>query len=97
MNLIRFLSGRIDFLNEKVAMLCGASAERKLSCYLYQQYQAQNSLDLLFKPKITAERINVGRASLYRALSSLAEQEIIQISDKKIIIKKLDELERMSK
>ena len=72
-NYIRFLSGRVRFLGEKIAAFTAGSTERRLSCALREL--PCDSDGVLTMPKMTelARMIGVGRASLYRALRSLEE------------------------
>ena len=57
----------------------------------------ENKYQFEFNKAQVANAIGVGRASLYRAMSALAEQGIIEVENKKIIIKNSDEFERKLK
>lgn len=72
-NYIRFLSGRVRFLGEKIAAFTAGSTERRLACALRELPTDEDGEIIM--PKITelARMIGVGRASLYRALRSLEE------------------------
>lgn len=96
MNLITFLAGRIVFLNEKVATLAGGSAEDKLATLLLSEYKRSDSLTLPFNAKKTSEKLRLGRASVYRALSALSERGLIQYAEKQITILDPKGLERKS-
>jgi len=66
-NYIRFLSGRLRFLNRKISGLAACTAEEALAIYL-------SGLDSEVRvPSYSrlAEELGLGRASLYRALDSL--------------------------
>lgn len=95
-NIIAFLIGRISFLNKKIATFSGENVECKLAAYLLNLYKRiGDSFDLNLKH--TAEEINAGRASLYRALSSLETDGVIKRNGKNIIIIDPKGLERIPK
>lgn len=66
-NYIRFLSGRVRFLNRKIACLSAGTTDAMLALYLLE------SEDGLYVDSFSglAEGLGVGRASLYRALDKL--------------------------
>ena len=76
MNVIRFLAGRVTFLNRKVATLGGATVEDKCIAFLKEEYQ-KNGSHFPFSISGVARKIRAGRASLYRALASLEEKGIL--------------------
>ena len=96
MNLISFLANRISFLNEKIATVSATRVEERLALHLLSESRKSGSLSFTFNCKKCAETINAGRASVYRALTSLQETGLISIVDKKIIINDLNGLERIS-
>ncbi len=76
-NYIRFLSGRIRFLNHKVSMLTGGSAESRLYGYL-QSHQAEDGRVHMPKSMVElAHTLHIGRSSLYRALDALTDSGIL--------------------
>ena len=85
MNVISFLAGRVCFLNKKTSVLGGASAEDKFSAYLKEECRRLGNA-FPFSASAVARKINVGRASLYRALSCLESKGIIQHKDNSVII-----------
>lgn len=96
MNVINFLADRISFLNLKIATFSSDTVEEKLVNFLINSEKKYGST-FDFNCKKTAEAINSGRASLYRALSSLEEKGIIKLENKIIIINDLHGLERILK
>lgn len=95
-NVINFLADRVAFLNSKIATFSSDTVEGKIANFLIiQEKKLGSEFSLNFKK--TAEAINSGRASLYRALASLEEKNLIKIENKKIIILDLKGLERISK
>ena len=70
LNFIKFLSGRVFFLNEKIKYLTAGSPERKLSAYL-ASFSDENSFSCVISMSALSEMLDVGRASLYRAISKL--------------------------
>ena len=95
-NVISFLAGKIIFLNKKIATFSEDSVEDKLSSFLSNEY-IKYGAEFPFNCKRTAESISVGRASLYRALASLTEENVIKLENKKIYITDPEGLERKSK
>ena len=95
-NIIKFLADRVSFLNSKIATFSSDTVEEKLINFLVIQYKKSGSV-FSINCKRTAEAINAGRASLYRALSSLEDKKLIKIENKKITILDPKGLERISK
>lgn len=96
-NVIKFLANRICFLNKKIATFSGTTATDRLASFLLCERDRYGSDEFQFNCQKTAEEINCGRASVYRALSSLENAGLILIVDKKIYIKDLIGLERITK
>ena len=84
-NYITLLSKKIVYLNRKLATLTAGSAEKKLASYILE-----NSTDNVFCPASSlselANILQMGRASLYRAIDDLANLRLIEKQGKKIII-----------
>ena len=97
LNVNRFLADRIVFLNSKIRTFSGSSAEEKLVNYILTASRTASSTSFPFNRKRTSELLNIGRASLYRALDSLRERGLITYDTKKIYIIDLAGLERKSK
>ncbi len=88
-NYIRYLSGRILFLNAKIAQLSAGTAELRVARFLQQNAGADESGELWAQPgSITAlaSRLNLGRASVYRALDALERQGVIRREKSRILI-----------
>lgn len=96
-NIINFLANRISFLNKKIATFSGTRVEDRLSAFLLCESEKHCSDIFAFNCQKTSEEINAGRASVYRAISSLEEADLISLVDKKIYIKDRQGLERMTK
>ena len=97
LNVIDFLSRKISFLNDKIAAFSGGSIEEKLANYILSLKKKHNSLEFEFNKKKSAEALNCGRASLYRAIDSLKMAGLITLDNKKIIINDPSGLERITK
>ena len=97
MNVIEFMARKINFLNDKITSFSGGSVEEKLAGYLLEQMKKHASLTFDLNKKKSAEALNCGRASLYRALSILEEDGYISFNDKKINIADPEGLERILK
>ena len=76
-NYIGFLGGRIRFLNRKIGYLTAGSAERRLALYLASLGPGEVRLSIPFSA--LSELLDIGRASLYRALDRLeADGQIVR-------------------
>lgn len=82
-NFIHYLSSRIYFLNSRIEGFTSGSVERTLALYLANMAK-QGELLLPYSMSRLADVLHVGRASLYRALDTLAEQGIIRRDGKAI-------------
>lgn len=96
-NILGFMAERIGFLNDKISTFSGNNVEQKLASYLLQNSKECGSSEFAFNKKRSAEAINAGRASLYRAIEKLQKLGLITLDDKRIIIKDLMGLERIAK
>ena len=96
-NMINFLAGRISFLNKKIATFSGTRVEDRLAAFLICEAEKQGESSFPFNCQKTAKEINAGRASVYRALSAFEESGLISLVDKKIYLKDLQGLERITK
>ena len=80
-----FLSDRIVYLNRKISTLTAGDTEKKLASFL-----AKNERDGEFLQNASmsaiADMLNIGRASLYRALDALSASGLIVREGKKILI-----------
>lgn len=92
-NIINFLIGRIGFLNKKIKTFSSENVESKLASYLLAKYHTfGKSFDINLS--YTAEEINAGRASLYRALSQLEGEKTITRNGRTITVNNPMDLER---
>ena len=96
LNVIKFISKKIVFLNKKLATFTEDSVENKLSSFLYESY-VKFGAEFAFNCKRSADSISVGRASLYRAIAALTGEGIIKLENKKIYIIDPKGLERKTK
>jgi len=85
-NLISFLADRIRFLNAKIASLTAHGAEGKLLRHLIQQSSGEDWVTVKGSFSELAKTLNLGRASLYRALERLEEKGTIHRDGKTIFL-----------
>lgn len=97
MNVIAFMSERISFLNERLNTFSGSTVEEKLASYLIFLSKSAGSMSFVFSKAKAAEAIGAGRASVYRAITGLADKGMISLNGKIIIIIDPLGLERISK
>ena len=91
-NYIRYLSGRILFLNNKIAGLSAGDSTHKLAQWL----STHNSTSIALPPiSRLAQELNIGRASLYRALETLEQANTIRRDGKNIILLDLAQLQTL--
>ncbi len=96
-NVIKFLSQKLSFLNKKIATFSADTVEEKLALFLLSEAKRQSSTTIVFNCKKCSEVINAGRASVYRALDDFTGKKLIHYENKKIIILDLKGLERTQK
>lgn len=83
-NYIRYLSGRIHFLNDKLDGVLAGGAEQRLALFLLGA--AEDVSTLPFPVSDLAKRLHMGRASLYRAFESLQLGGMIEKEGKTVRI-----------
>ena len=83
-NYIRYLSGRIGFLNSKIGGLAAGDSVRRLSCWLTEH--AQDGTVTLPAMASLASALNIGRASLYRAVEALEAEGVIRRSGHSVLL-----------
>ena len=95
-NYISYLSERIYFLNSKIDSFTGGSAESKLALYLIGRMNDDEnggqSVHLNFSLTQLAEVLDIGRASLYRALDDMTAGGIIKREGRTVYILQKDKL-----
>ena len=94
-NYIAYLSGRIRFLSGKIEGLIAGSAERKLAQYLLSRLRG-DAVELDCPATGLARRLNVSRASLYRAFDALTAAGAVERRGKTVLVLDLEALERLS-
>lgn len=97
LNVCKFLSSKVVFLNSKIRTFSCSDVEEKLANHILITAREMRSDSFDFNRKRTSEILNTGRASLYRALDSLKKDGIITYDSKKIYIIDLEGLERKTK
>ena len=96
LNVIRFLTDRIAFLNKKISTFSEKSTMQRLCSYLIGEYEKHGEV-IPFSPTKISAKINVGRASVYRDTARLVELGYAAVDDKTIILKCPMGLERILK
>ncbi len=82
---IRYLSGRIRFLSDRVEGLTAGSSQQKLGQYLLKQLDGDRVV-LQGSATVLARHLHVSRASLYRAFDALERSGAIHRDGKTIRI-----------
>lgn len=84
-NYVRFLSDRIRFLNRRLSTLTAGPTDDKLWRYLLA-HRGEDGVVTLPGMTELAERLDMGRSSLYRSLDALTDAGRIRRMDKHTII-----------
>ena len=93
-NYITFLSDKIRFLNNRIASFTSGSALSRLAGYLLGR--EENGTCSVSRTKLASE-LDIGRASLYRAMDTLTQSGAISTDGKSIIILDRDKLLSLSR
>ena len=87
MKYVEFLTSRIRFLNSRIKSYTSGSAEAKLAYHLMMSYESvSGEVKLSVSMSKLAEILDIGRASLYRAIEDLTRKGVIRKSERKIEI-----------
>ena len=82
---LEFMSDKIVYLNKKICSLTAGSTSKKLASFLLDN-QCNNAYTLTASISTLADMLNVGRASLYRAMDVLIDNGLIQRNGKTILL-----------
>ena len=82
-NYVRYLSNRIRFLQGTISALTAGSAEQRMAAYLLERSE-EGAITTAMTG--LSQRLNIGRASLYRAVDALEAQRLISRDGKTIHI-----------
>lgn len=92
-NYIRYQAGRIRFLSSKIDGLSAGSAENRLAKYLLEN--TSDSGTVAASMTELAEMLNIGRASLYRAIDALCQSGAVKKEGKKLIVTDKEKLKKL--
>lgn len=92
-NYIAFLSQRIQFLNDKIGSFTTPTAQARAARWLLQKEQELQSVNYTS----LAGELNLGRASLYRALDALERQGCLARQGSRIALLDREALERAAR
>lgn len=81
-NYVRYLSGRIQFLSDRLNSLAAGSAEDKVEQFLLRSADEHGAVTV--SATAIAQALGLGRASVYRAFDHLEERGVISREGKKI-------------
>ena len=93
-NYIRYLSGQIQFLHEKITNLTAGTAEERLALFLTEHCASDGSLQTSMTD--LCSQLNLGRATLYRALEALEARGLIARGNKAIYAPNLEKIRNMA-
>ena len=94
-NLIKFLTDRIAYLNKKINVISNNTNIDKLASYISIQI-TNNGNEFIINESYAklCERLNMSRASLYRSFDELIDKKLIKKENKKIIVKDISYFEK---
>ncbi|MCQ2436651.1 MAG: Crp/Fnr family transcriptional regulator [Clostridia bacterium] len=81
---IELLSEKILFLNKKVYALTSADSVGALAALIAEQSAGEDTVSMNLSA--TADRLSIGRATLYRAISTLKNDGLISVDGRNITI-----------
>lgn len=81
---IKYLSGKIRYLNSRISDFAPAPAEQRVLGFLKKQAAKQNPIKMSMT--LLASELGIGRTSLYRALDSLEQSGLILRSENGITV-----------
>ena len=87
---LRFLAERVHFLNGKIRSFTAGSTERRLALWLAEH--AENGSVRAVSLSVLAGTLDIGRASLYRALDKLEAEGLITRNGREIAVPSLEAL-----
>lgn len=100
---IRLLGAKIRYLGSRIDAFTAGSAEARLAKHLLtlvcaeDRSEGEQEITLECTLSRLADMLNIGRASLYRAIDSLTEKGFITHTDRRITVKDGDALEKWAK
>jgi len=93
-NYLNIVSGKVQFLSHKIALLSYKTIKEKIASYLLNQLNpGSSSLIMNQSQKGLAEMFGVARPSLARTISKMEEDKIIRWERNRVIILNLKSLE----
>ena len=90
-NYLYFLSNKILYLNKKIASYTVGNTECKVAYYLYEN-EVEGVVRLNNSLSDISVMLNMGRASLYRSLDKLVEENVIYKDGRNIYITDIEKL-----
>ena len=81
---LSFLAGRVCFLNRKIQCFTAGSAERRLALWLLSE--EEEVITLPSSLTTLSDMLDIGRASLYRALDKLEGDGLIRRNGREITL-----------
>lgn len=94
-NLIKFLTGRISYLNKKINVISNNTNTDKLASFIHLQIENGGSQFIINESYAKlCERLNMSRASLYRSFDELIDKKLIEKDNKRIIVKDITYFDR---
>ena len=89
---LTLLAERVRFLNKKIKCFTGGSAERRVALWLLGE--EEDSVSLSISLQAMSDTLDIGRASLYRALDKLEAQGLISREGRRITLISREALRR---
>lgn len=97
MRYIEFLSGRVKYLSRKIDVFTAGSAKSRLAFYINEAAGGVEGAEIKVTLASLALSLDIGRASLYRALDALVADGAIERVGRTIRVKDASALLRCAK
>jgi CRP-like cAMP-binding protein len=96
-NFMSLLSNKILMLNKKLKNISYETLRQKIASYILDEYSHQKKLDIIlnYTRKEMAEQLGIPRPSLSRELVNMKKDNLIDFSKNHIIIKNVNNLEKL--
>lgn len=92
---IEYLSNRLYFLNTRLDSFTVSGAESKVISYLLSKLQDEGSSEINISMSGLAKAVNIGRASVYRAIQSLCDSGFLSKDGKTITVLNAEKLKEL--
>lgn len=95
MAFLSYISNKMAFLSEKLRLVSLRTIRAKLAYYLLKESGGKSAFQLKTSKEEIARLFSVSRPALVKVMMEMAEENIIEVNRREIVIKNRAELQRM--